>query len=76
MGRNHRGGVVSLTPASKSEAISELTSTEAPEVAQGMIDNLQRGFLEVAGRDESGVLQFRLTAEGKQRVEGMIKGDR
>ena len=66
---------MSLTPVSVPDAIAELRSTEEPAVAAGMIENLRRGFLEVAGRDEDGVLGFRLTAEGKAHVENMI-GDK
>lgn len=64
-------------PVTTAEAIAELTglaenaSTEA-ELNAGFIDNLQRGFLEVVGRNpETGELQFRLTEAGKRRVKSM-----
>lgn len=66
---------MSMQPVTKAEAIAELLRIGG-DVNEGIADSLQRGFMEVGGRDErDGELRFRLTAAGKARVETMIQGD-
>ena len=65
------------------DAIAELTGhvedaeTEA-EMNAGLIENLQRGLIEVTGRNpENGELLFKITeAGGRHRAESMRTGEK
>lgn len=63
------------TEITAEQAIAELRQptgdAHADEVREGLAENIERGYVEPTGRDDSGEIRVRMTAAGKAYVESM-----